>query len=51
MKPTREKRLKDLKTEIIEGKRRYLIERMEFRQRLLEQKERVNKLREKKKLY
>lgn len=51
MKLIKEKKLKDLRTEIIEGKRRYLIETMKFRQRLLEQKERINKSRKKKKLY
>lgn len=49
MKPVKEK-LGDFKIEIIEGKKKYLIEAMEFRLRILEEKEKTNKLREKKKL-
>lgn len=48
MKPIKKEDFKDYKTRIVEGKKRYLIESMKFRQRILEEKE-AKKLREKKK--
>jgi len=49
MKPVKEDSLKDYKIAIIEGKKKYVIEAMSFRRRILEEKE-ANKLRGKKKL-
>lgn len=49
MKPIKKSTLKDYKTAIIESKKKYMIEAMKFRQRILKDKE-TKKLREKKKL-
>lgn len=50
MKPVKEKDLRDFKAKIIESKKEYITEALEFRQRMLEEKERAADLRKKKKL-
>lgn len=50
IKPKKEKSLHDYKIEIIEVKKKYLINKMEFRRKMLKGEE-IKKLRDKKKLY
>lgn len=48
MKRLKEKNLKDFLSEIIDSKKKYIAEAMEFKQRILEEKERTSDLRKQK---
>ena len=50
MKPLNEKDIRDFKVKIVEGKKKYMIEAMEFRRIMIEEKERTVDLQKKKKL-
>lgn len=50
MKPLKKRDLKDFEAEIVKAKKRYITEAMEFRRRILEQKQRTVSLRKKKNL-
>jgi len=45
MKPAKEKNVRDLLAKIIEDKKKYITEAMQFRQRMLQEKERTTHLR------
>ena len=48
MKPLKEKNLRDLRAEMIENKKEYVTKAMEFRQKILEEKQRSDELRKQK---